>query len=399
MQLKPKVAPRVKQSTTTIYYVVGGIVIASIIGIILFIQLNLGNSTDSLAASGTFTSNVSGNWTTNATWLGGTAPSTDLDGDNITIKTNTSILRSGDITGDNGVALTIQSNGTLTINGDLTVKNNLILNNTGTLIITGSLIGKNGAVVTINGGGSVSVGKDVAFENNTSFTVNGSLTVGEDVTFGTNKTFNGAGTVKIVGTGCSSWTGSTPCQSGAFILPVKLLSFKADDNGDGTVNITWSTAEEKNNDYFTLQRSTDGVTFTEFATVKGNGTVQKLSKYDAQDTEPTAERLYYRLSQTDFDGTTETFAPVFVEVKLKTAEMSAYPNPMTGRNLTVHLPKAEAGAMQMLDHRGKVILNKEIDGSSTIIELEFTDELVQGLYYINYKSASGIVKNLKIVKK
>jgi hypothetical protein len=397
MQLATKVAPALKIKTTTIY-IAGAVVIVTLIGIALFIQLNIGNNTDTYAAAGTFNSNGSGNWINNATWAGGVAPSAALDRDNITIRANHSVLRSGDITGDNDVVLTIQSNATLTINGNLTIQNNLILNNSGTLVITGNLLTKNNSGITVNGGGAMNIGGDAIFENNTNFVVNGNLTVGNNITFGSNSTFNGTGTVKIGGSGCSKWTGSNSCQAGPVILPVELLRFAAVDNGVGMVKINWATAMEKNNDYFTIQRSKDGITYSDLTTLQGKGTTQEVSEYEMLDVNPFAEKLYSRLSQTYFDGTTETFSPVLVNVKLETGSISAYPNPFTGRNLTVNLPQEEAGTLQIVDHRGDVITTREIDGSSKVIELEFDRDLPQGLYYINYKSGST-VKSLKVVKR
>lgn len=396
-QLTPKVAPKTKLSTRLIY-VVGGIVIATIIGIVLFIQLNLGNPFSSLAASVTFTSNGSGNWTTGATWQGGASPGAALNDNDVTIKANHTIASNVSLTGDNNVVLTIEANGHLTINGDLTVQNNLVLNNSGTLIITGNLVLKNGGALTVNGGGTMNVGNDITAENNTNFIVNGQLNVGGDVSFGSNKVFNGTGVVRIAGTGCSAWTGTTPCQNTPVVLPVKLLSFTAEDGNDGTVKIAWSTAQEKNNDYFTVQRSVDGTTYNEVDVVKGKGTTQSISKYAISDENPAADRMYYRLTQTDFDGTTEVFNPVFVQVKLKAREISAYPNPMTGRILTVRLPKAEEGTLQFLDNGGKLIRSQEIDGSSNTVELEFDEDLLPGLYYVKYQSG-GAVQNLKVIKK
>src|SRR5207253_2240794 len=43
-------------------------------------------------------------------------------------------------------------------------------------------------------------------------------------------------------------------------LPITLISFNADEE-DQNVNITWSTASEKNNEYFTVERSVDGIKF------------------------------------------------------------------------------------------------------------------------------------------
>jgi hypothetical protein len=397
MQLSPKVAPTLKINTSTIY-VVGGVIVATLAGIVLFIYLNIGNNTESLAAAGTFSSRASGNWTSTSVWNGGTAPAAALDGDNITVGSNNAVLRSGSITGNNNVVLTIQSNATLTISGDFTVDNNLVLNNSGTLIITGNLVAKNGAGITVNGGGVMNVGGNATFDNNTNFIVNGNFTTGGNITFGNNALFNGAGTVKIVGSGCNQWSGTNACQSGPVILPVKLLRFDATDNGHGHVELSWATAMEKNNDYFTIQRSKDGVTYSDLTTTKGHGNTQEVSEYETEDAEPFAEKLYYRLSQTDFDGTTETFTPVLAEVKLVSQPISAYPNPFMGRNLTIQLPEASAGSLQIIDHRGDVILSRVTDGSSATIDIEFERDLPPGLYYVNYKTGEK-TERLKIVKR
>ncbi|HYF68355.1 MAG TPA: T9SS type A sorting domain-containing protein, partial [Ohtaekwangia sp.] len=308
-------------------------------------------------------------------------------------------FHNGDISADNNVTINIEANATLTISGDLTIRNNLILNNSGKLIVTKNFIANNNASATVNGGGVMDVGNNINFGNNTDFVINGTLKAGGNVSFGNNETFNGTGSVNIVGTGCNKWTGSVPCIPGIVILPVKLLTFEAQDNGEGAVKISWSTAIEKNNDRFVIQRSTDGVTYNDITTVPGNGTTQEISYYDFVDNAPDAERLYYRLTQTDYDGTTETFSPVFVQVVLKSAPISAYPNPMTGRNLTLNLPEGKPGMVQFLDNRGMTILNKKFDGSGTVMELEFNNDLLPGIYFVNYKPERGDIQNLKIMKK
>ncbi len=141
------------------------------------------------------------------------------------------------------------------------------------------------------------------------------------------------------------------------------------------------------------------MTYTTLERVPGSGTVETESYYETKDAFPVAERMYYRLSQTDYDGTTETFDPVFVQVELKAAELRAYPNPMTGNTLTVHLPKAETGALQFMDSGGKVLLAVQTDASSNVQTLEFQNNLLQGLYYLKYRSESGLDQTLKIVKR
>lgn len=84
-------------------------------------------------------------------------------------------------------------------------------------------------------------------------------------------------------------------------LPIELLSFNAKPNGN-KVDLMWVTASEINNDYFTLERTTDGVNFEVVGTVKGNGNSTKVINYSSEDNVPYSGVSYYRLKQIDFDG-------------------------------------------------------------------------------------------------
>jgi Domain of unknown function (DUF3244) len=68
------------------------------------------------------------------------------------------------------------------------------------------------------------------------------------------------------------------------------------------VELTWATATEINNDFFTIERSTDGRTFEEIAIIPGNGNTTEVSKYIHMDKNPERGLNYYRLKQTDYDG-------------------------------------------------------------------------------------------------
>lgn len=84
-------------------------------------------------------------------------------------------------------------------------------------------------------------------------------------------------------------------------LPMTLLSFTAAAI-EKQVALKWCTASEKNNDYFTIERSTNGVTFTELAQIKAAGNSSVLLNYRAMDEHPFTGISYYRLKQTDYDG-------------------------------------------------------------------------------------------------
>ena len=85
------------------------------------------------------------------------------------------------------------------------------------------------------------------------------------------------------------------------VLPIDLLIFSANYNSK-VVNITWSTASETNNDYFTLEKSKDGLNFTAFSKIDGAGNSNITLNYSVEDNNPYNGISYYRLKQTDFDG-------------------------------------------------------------------------------------------------
>lgn len=85
-------------------------------------------------------------------------------------------------------------------------------------------------------------------------------------------------------------------------LPITLLNFAAKYIGPKTVLLDWSTASEVNNDYFTIQRSNDGIHFTDILIVSGAGNSNNINLYNAEDNNALDGISYYRLKQTDYDG-------------------------------------------------------------------------------------------------
>lgn len=102
----------------------------------------------------------------------------------------------------------------------------------------------------------------------------------------------------------ASSCGRTPVTAYASLpAPVTLVNFTAEYVKTNTVALNWSTASEINNHYFTVQRSVDGIHFTDVLTVAGVGNSSQVLWYDAMDNNALAGISYYRLKQTDFDGT------------------------------------------------------------------------------------------------
>ena len=88
-------------------------------------------------------------------------------------------------------------------------------------------------------------------------------------------------------------------------LPIELEYFTGRYTGEAVV-LDWATATETDNDYFSIERSTDGLNFKEIERIEGAGTSYFTLKYSYTDEEAPLYKqvgtLYYRLKQTDYNG-------------------------------------------------------------------------------------------------
>jgi PKD-like domain len=118
-------------------------------------------------------------------------------------------------------------------------------------------------------------------------------------------------------------------------LPIALVSFDASVE-NGIVYLKWETSSEYENDFFLIERSEDGKTFESFLKVDGAGTSHGQLKYQARDTNPFRGTSYYRLSQTDYDGTVTYFRVLIIKVESFGEVTKLYPNPVD-RDALLHI--------------------------------------------------------------
>ncbi|MFO7258263.1 MAG: T9SS type A sorting domain-containing protein [Bacteroidota bacterium] len=170
-------------------------------------------------------------------------------------------------------------------------------------------------------------------------------------------------------------------------LPVELVDFKArEDNGQ--VLLTWSTASENNNSYFTLERSQDGKNFQFLATVEGKGTIDSRTDYSFVDVSPLIGRSYYRLSQIDVDGKRDYFSMVKVDVT-EAPTLRVYPNPSNGSfSVTLdHSRDWEPVTVTIHDSRGYQVFSGELpinnQQTSRTLAIVLPDTLQPGIYLVS----------------
>jgi hypothetical protein len=181
------------------------------------------------------------------------------------------------------------------------------------------------------------------------------------------------------------------------ILSVNLLDFNAAQE-DGNILLKWTTGNEINNDYFTLQRSTDGKNFVTIGKVKGIGNSDKLNSYSFTDSDVPSDKktIYYRLKQTDFNGATKTYDIKQVNL-YQHFSVIVYPNPSTGSfNFDFNAAMGSSVNTELTDAQGNLIISKSYLGSG-VIQHNIIEPPQSGVYFLNI-TIDGQVIHKKLVK-
>lgn len=163
-------------------------------------------------------------------------------------------------------------------------------------------------------------------------------------------------------------------------LPVELLFFSGFANNTQSVNLSWATSTEENFEYFEIAHSLDGKTFEVIGTVAGNGNTTTRHDYSFQDPAPYSGLNYYRLKSIDYDGYTELFPLVAVQLNNQ-LKPEIFPNPSTGTQLNFRgLDALNPFDIEIISLAGKSHLFKQAVMGNTI---NLNPSLSPGLYIIN----------------
>jgi hypothetical protein len=179
------------------------------------------------------------------------------------------------------------------------------------------------------------------------------------------------------------------------LLPIKLISFNASKINNKNVLLNWQTASEINNDYFTIERSIDLISWEKLINIKGAKNSSATLSYQTIDEKPYVGNSYYRLKQTDINGqySYSQIRNIFIE-DLNISTISIYPNPAT------HQITIKSTANEKLEQFSIYnILGEEIAINSRIIEKDDVkvilnlSNLTTGIYFI--KTATSVNKIYK----
>jgi type IX secretion system substrate protein len=224
-------------------------------------------------------------------------------------------------------------------------------------------------------------------------------------------TYNTSGSGSCSGTGAgfiSSGTAVTtftgPLTFGSLLidpsnpLPIELKSFNAELVGD-VVMLSWTTASELNNDFFTVEKSQDAINFKKVVDVEGAGNSATEVNYSARDNSPYFGFSYYRLKQTDFNGAYE-YSDLVIIQNDKEIRTSIFPNPVVGN--TFYLSMEGSAGQEVLvtifNTMGKRVYSKTIlQQNGSMVATINLPKMRSGLYILVGSTSKELFRQKLIV--
>jgi hypothetical protein len=175
------------------------------------------------------------------------------------------------------------------------------------------------------------------------------------------------------------------------LLPVVLTAFTANCDGD-EIQLKWTTALEIDNDYFTLEQSKDAQNWQKIAEVDGMGSTNETTNYEFNlpSFSFDSDVNYFRLSQTDVDGRSETFQIISLVCKNENAEINVFPNPNNGKFVISSNYHFESIALFLMNGR----LVETLNDVAETIEI---NHLQQGAYILKAMDTYGNTHFEKII--
>lgn len=181
-------------------------------------------------------------------------------------------------------------------------------------------------------------------------------------------------------------------------LPIELTEFKA-SLVENKVKLSWATASEVNNDYFTVERSKDAVNFETVSVEDGAGNSSHILEYTSFDDNPYKGVSYYRLKQTDFDGKNEYSAIQTIENNSSVnLNFEIIPNPSNAGDNYLNFNQISNSPLTItiIDMIGRKVFSEQIRLEQNKFALN--ERLASGVYTISVKGEQSILNKQMIIK-
>lgn len=181
-------------------------------------------------------------------------------------------------------------------------------------------------------------------------------------------------------------------------LPIELLNFDyaCDDNG---ILFNWCTATETNNDYFTLWHSEDAINFKPVTTISGQGNSSEKKYYRFLLDSKELNSHYFRLSQTDFNGTRKEFKILYVADCIHKNEIVTITNSVSNQlEININALEGKRFELSINNSLGQSLQNEslQITAGNNLLHYDLTN-LQSGIYYVRlYNSEKSMTEKILI---
>lgn len=176
-------------------------------------------------------------------------------------------------------------------------------------------------------------------------------------------------------------------------LPVSWLGVNA-RAAAGDVWVEWSTASERQNKHFEIERSSDGVHYQQVGTVAGSSAGNNVQSYKWPDVNAPRSQLWYRIRQVD-QNEEASYSKVVKVNNEAGVKLKILPNPVS-RQLQIQLSAvSNKYEIRIFDFQGRLMYRQPaIAGSNTINSAGWRNGLYRVLVYDNglQVSAETILK-------
>jgi hypothetical protein len=196
---------------------------------------------------------------------------------------------------------------------------------------------------------------------------------------------------------CGNLPGPLSLPAYDCVLPITLVSFTAEKSKDNVV-LRWITASEINNDYFVIEKSSNGKDFSQMAIVNGAGNSTENLYYSLTDDRPFTPVSYYRLKQVDYDGTFSYSEIVAVRISGKDFESITLVSDYDNHAIRVTLVGSNKSKAEyrLSDALGNIISSKTVQTFDGINEITIdASSLARSVYYFTIRNENeGLTKKI-----
>ena len=180
-------------------------------------------------------------------------------------------------------------------------------------------------------------------------------------------------------------------------LQINLIRFTAKED-QGNAKLNWATASEKDNDYFIVRKTKDGINFRDIGKVKGAGSASYLNQYSFIDTDLEQGVTYYQIIQVDFDGGQTESWLVAVD-KIISHSYGVYPNPTEGIfTVSKTIDLSEEIEIEIKDITGRTVDHYKIYGKKPLLKENFNiNDYPSGVFtlIISTRNQVNVIKLIK----